>query len=216
MTATPHTPAQLAAALGFEPTDPEWQVTSDPAVPMERWGKDHWSTFAFVETRIVDHRGVLDHDRMRTHANRHPMLMGAKSRVGRLGSSGDGSAYPTRLKRALPLGQVTGDPQPVELPHHDDYDCLDDAIAAGLLTVHMPKVAESGRYEGRLVDANGKPIPASLGIDPGFITGMTEQMLMAYAVFRLTPYGSVVAAALREAIGAKVPASQFVPPARGE
>jgi hypothetical protein len=213
MIGTSHTPAQLAAALGFEQGDPEWQTTSNPPVPMERWGKDHWSTFAYVETRIVDHKGKLNADHMRTHANRHPMLLAAK-RVGRMFGGGD--AYPTRLKRALPLGQVTGDPQPVELPHHDDYDCLDDAIAAGLLTVHMPKVAESGRYAGRLLDANGKVIPAREEFDPGFITGMEEQRLMAYAVFRLTPYGARVAAALREAIGAKVPASSFVPPAREE
>jgi hypothetical protein len=208
------TPAQLAAALGYEPSDPEWVATSVPPVPMERWGRDHWSTFAYAETGIVDHRGRLGHDHMRTHARRHPMLLAAKRRVSL--ASADGSAYPTRLKKALPLGQVTGEPQPVNLPDHDDYDCIDDAIAAGLLTVHMPRVAETGRYAGRLVDANGSPIPASAEFNPGFITGMEEQRLMAYAVFRLTPYGARVAAALREAIGAQVPASQFVPPAREE
>lgn len=225
MTTAPETPAQLAAALGYEPSGLEWVPTSVPPVPMSRWGKDHWSTFAYVETRIVDHRGRLDHDHMRTHARRHPMMIAAKRRVS-LGSR-DGSRYPTRLKRALPLGQVTGEPQPVLLPDHDDYDCIDDAIAAGLLTVTMPRVADTGRYAGRFVDGNSTPLPASEGFTPGFVTGMDEKRLMAYAVFALTPYGSRGAAALREHI-AKRPGSAdragglpdlraaFVPPAREE
>ena len=31
----------------------------------EKFGKDHWSTFAYVETRCVDHGGVLHHPHMR-------------------------------------------------------------------------------------------------------------------------------------------------------
>lgn len=42
---------------------------------MERWGKDHWSALAYIETRVTDHGGRLDHRHMRD----------------------DGEAYPTRL-----------------------------------------------------------------------------------------------------------------------
>lgn len=202
------TPAQLAAALGHEPTDPEWVPTSVPPVPMERFGKDHWSTFAYVETRAVDHKGRLAHDHMRTHARRHPMLMAAKRLRHSVGGS-DGSRYPTRLKPALPVGQVAGEPQPVNLPHHDDYDCLDDLIAAGLLAVEMPK-ADGGTFW----DANGKHVPEQ--IDPGFVTGMDEKRLMAYAVFRLTPYGQRVASALRAHMGSEHRYSTFAPPAQEE
>lgn len=45
-------------------------------VPMEEWAKDHWSTFAYAETRAVDHGGVLDPRHLRQ----------------------DGDAYPTRCK----------------------------------------------------------------------------------------------------------------------
>lgn len=36
----------------------------DP-VPVSAWGKDHWSTFAYLESRTVDFKGVLDFRHMR-------------------------------------------------------------------------------------------------------------------------------------------------------
>ncbi len=83
-------------------------------IPIERWGKDHWSTFAYVETLAVDHQGFAkpEHERMRTNIQSHPHLIGR--------FNPDGSKYPTRLKD----GEVTG---------HDDWDCLDDAVREGLL-----------------------------------------------------------------------------------
>lgn len=36
-------------------------------IPMERWGKDHWSTFAYIETRVVDYHGVINDRNMRGH-----------------------------------------------------------------------------------------------------------------------------------------------------
>jgi hypothetical protein len=65
-------------------------------VPTTQFGTDHWSTFAYVETRAVDHKGLLDHDGMRCHAGRHPAMLHAKRRVS--GTSADGSRYPTRIK----------------------------------------------------------------------------------------------------------------------
>lgn len=79
-------------------------------VPIEKFGKDHWSTFAYIETRIVDYKGLPDRRHMRTHAKLHPML-------GHL----DGSAYPTRLKNGETLVE------------HDDWSCLDDCEEHGLL-----------------------------------------------------------------------------------
>lgn len=40
------------------------------------FGKDHWSTFAYIETRCVDHKGVPDRNHMRTDRDRHPALAG--------------------------------------------------------------------------------------------------------------------------------------------
>lgn len=85
-------------------------------IKMDRWGKDHWSTFAYVETLAVDHKGVAqpDRTRMRTNEKTHPHL------VGHLSGNMGGSEYPTRLKDN-------------ELIGHDDWDCIFDAVKEGLL-----------------------------------------------------------------------------------
>lgn len=94
---------------------------TSPRLPINQWGKDHWSTLAYIESRCVDHKGVLKNANMRTHAVRHPLLMARG-----FGSPGDGSQYPTRYKRG-------------QLDNHDDWDCLDDMVRAGLITVVRPK-----------------------------------------------------------------------------
>jgi len=90
-------------------------------IPISKWGKDHWSTFAYLETLAVD--GGKDgwaipvRERMRTHEIRHPHLLGNSG----FGSeSFHASKYPTRLKE----GEVKG---------HDDWDCIDDMVKEGLL-----------------------------------------------------------------------------------
>lgn len=86
-------------------------MSSDP-VPPAAWGRDHWSTFAYVETRIVDHKGVPDRRHMRCDPALHPQFAHEGSRMG--------TPSPTRLRE----GERQG---------HDDWSCLDDAEAAGLL-----------------------------------------------------------------------------------
>jgi hypothetical protein len=125
-----------AAELGSVSTEPSWPAdTSRTPVPMTLFGADHWSTFGCVETRAGDHNGLLDHDQMRCHAGRHPVMLHAKRRVS--GACADGSRYPTRIKAS-----ATPDPDRrygvTEVPDHDDYDCLDDLIAAGLLQPGCP------------------------------------------------------------------------------
>ena len=85
-------------------------------VPVADWGRDHWSTLAYLETRVVDEGGRVDPYRMRCDGSRHP----EKVRFTPGGAHGSGG-YPTRLRGG------------VELAGHDDWDCLEDAIAAGLL-----------------------------------------------------------------------------------
>lgn len=83
-------------------------------VPIEKFGKDHWSTFAYAETVCVDHRGVPDRRRMRCDTDRHPGLAPYPSPE-------ISQKYPTRLKG----GELLAD--------HDDWDCIDDCEVAGLL-----------------------------------------------------------------------------------
>lgn len=85
-------------------------------VPMSDWGMDHWSTFAYIETRIVDYRGSPEITRMRTDRDLHPGLAH--------GSMG-WKKYPTRLKR------IDGETR--EIAGHDDWSCLEDAEREGLL-----------------------------------------------------------------------------------
>lgn len=201
------TPAKLAAAYGYMPPDPTWQYdeTRD-FVPMLMWGKDHWSTFAYVECRIVDHAGMLEHDHMRTDADRHPLLMSAKRRA--LTANLTDKEYPTRLK-ATAVPDADGHFGIVVLPDHDDYDCLEDAIAAGLLTVVMP-TADSSVFR----DARGHVVHEVTGntpIEPSFVTGMTEVDLMAKASWKLTELGQRVAGELRAHKGNRGNFHSFVP-----
>lgn len=41
-------------------------------IPMDEWGKDHWSTLAYIETRIVDHKGFIDNRHMRGRVAEYP------------------------------------------------------------------------------------------------------------------------------------------------
>lgn len=85
-------------------------------VPMDRWGRDHRTTLMYVEARCVDHRGRVKLANLRVDPDRHPMLMDR-----RLQAHGSGKGYPTRL--------AGGE----ELFGHDDWDCIEDAEALGLL-----------------------------------------------------------------------------------
>jgi len=201
-----------------------WDLGSVPPVPVVRWGKDHWTTFAYVETRWVDHRGMLDHDRMRCDRHRHPVFYAAKRRTTALGSDAGGARYPTRLKTETrgPDG-LWG---VIDLTGHDDYDCLNDAISLGLLEVTMPRLREPAGdvfldawdrpvrmpdddiYTG---DARPPRTPRGGLISPLFITGLTEMWLMTAASFSLTPRGRAIAAELRTHLAVTRQSHQFMP-----
>lgn len=92
-----------------------------PVVPVEHFGKDHWSTLAFVETRCVDYKGVLDKDRMRCNLNRHAAFAGPVQRRSLIMDWQE--TWGTRLND----GSV--------LPEHDDWDCLIDLTKAGYIEI---------------------------------------------------------------------------------
>lgn len=89
--------------------------TINPAiVPKESWGRDHESTLLYVETRCVDHGGKPERAQMRTNRRLHPGLASADYPNVRV-------SPPTRLAD----GSVLVD--------HDDWSCVDDMAAAGLV-----------------------------------------------------------------------------------
>lgn len=86
-------------------------IDEKPRVGIEQFGADHWSTFAYIETRTVDHKGVPNIPHMRCDADLHPQFAH---------SGTTGKKYPTRIKGG-------------ELENHDDWSCLDDFELLGLL-----------------------------------------------------------------------------------
>lgn len=92
--------------------------THEPT-PIERWGRDHWSTLLYVEARAVDHSGQLRVANMRTLIDTHPDLIEINGRT----HGHEAPKYPTRLRDD---GEIEG---------HDDWDCIDDMIAADVVTV---------------------------------------------------------------------------------
>lgn len=195
--------------LALLTAEPEWDLGTAEPVPVRSWGKDHWTTFAYVETRWVDHRGMLSHDQMRCDRQRHPAFYSAKRRAIAMGTDADGARYPTRLKTETP-----GDNDRwgvVQLPGHDDYDCLNDAIQAGLIAATMPRPSD-----GVYLDALGQPcrLPDGCPITPP-LTGLTEMWLMTAASFSLTGRGREVAAQLRAHLATARNSHQFMPTEEG-
>lgn len=93
---------------------------ADSGVKIEDWGRDHWSTFGFVAHWCMEYgnQGFSIADKranMRTDADLHPHFV-----YERLGPHGH-AKYPTRLRDGLKLAD------------HDDWSCVDDMEAAGLI-----------------------------------------------------------------------------------
>lgn len=78
-------------------------------IPIDQWSIDHWSTLLYIESRIVDHKGYVDHRQLRAHPKIHPQFAHQKDAPG------------TRI-------------HPNKIVHpHDDWSCIEDMIAEGLV-----------------------------------------------------------------------------------
>ena len=101
---------------------------SDKAIPMNDWGKDHWSTLAYLETCVVDQNGYLDARRMRD----------------------SDPSYPTRL-----YGHAADETRKVD--NHSDWDCVSDFIAAGLVEP-APGTSDKGRLPFKEFEARANKL----------------------------------------------------------
>lgn len=81
-------------------------------IPLSKFGKDHWSTLLYIESRVVDNKGTIDKRHMRCNSERHPAF-------GHIGGWKD--EYSTRLSD----GELVSG--------HDDWDCLYDMEEVGLV-----------------------------------------------------------------------------------
>ena len=94
-----------------------------PVTPVAKWGRDHWTTLLYIESRCVDAKGVLDNQKMRTNARVHRKLLGdLQARTGMTGED-----YPTELRN--------GD----TIDRHDDWSCVEEMVAHGLLVIVSEK-----------------------------------------------------------------------------
>ena len=114
-----------------------------PIIPMDKWGKDHWSTLAYVETRCVDHDGRLGIRQMRCHPRLH-------RRLAHEGSMFGGMPAPTRLREG-----TTVEP-------HDDWSCVEDMIAEGLLTTEDEDAALCGESPRFVLTRKGSEVAGAL------------------------------------------------------
>lgn len=92
---------------------------------IDDFGKDHWSLLAYIKTRCVDYKGVLDIKHMRT---KNPALASTASIFGPQAWKPE---YGTRLSGYfIEDGGKNLDRQ---LPDHDDHDCQEDFERLGLI-----------------------------------------------------------------------------------
>lgn len=92
----------------------EYKPAEHANTSIEQWSTDHWSTFVYLETRAVDHGGVIDNEHMRCNVRLHRELANTANEVSQVD-------YPTRLAHDKMLS------------NHDDWSCLEDMVDAGFI-----------------------------------------------------------------------------------
>lgn len=80
---------------------------------VESFGKDHKSTLLYIETRCVDHGGLVDKRHLRCNPTRHPQFAH---------DGGWSDEHSTRWAKGV---------EPIM--GHDDWDCIDNMVDAGLI-----------------------------------------------------------------------------------
>src|SRR5277367_6377126 len=99
---------------------PERRHATFPIILVGDFGRDHWSTLAYIECINVDGTGCPVLERMRCNPTRHPGLAAAKR--------GPQAFWETSWSSHTKRG--------VMLTGHDDFDCVNDLEKAGLIVVH--------------------------------------------------------------------------------
>lgn len=85
------------------------------ALTLNQFGYDHWKLFYHLRERVTVHAGELDFRRMRCNQDRHP------------GFAVNGSSWKHSWGTRVKGGRC--------LPEHDDWDCLYDLEAVGLVKI---------------------------------------------------------------------------------
>lgn len=94
-------------------------------IPMTLWGRDHWSTLAYIEHKLVDfgeYEVKFDkhmRQKRRTFRVLVEALPGHEKRVASFG-------VPMEAQHGTRLSDGTS------VPNHDDWDCVQDMLTGGL------------------------------------------------------------------------------------
>lgn len=103
-------------------------------VPMNKWGKDHWSTLAYIETVMVEVQGFqVGFDARMRQKRRTFRVMHEQCPQPKRPSRG-GMGIPMEPKYGSRLNDGTS------LEGHDDWDCVQDMAVEGLFTVGVEGV----------------------------------------------------------------------------
>lgn len=105
-------------------------------VDQKQFGKDHWSLLDYAESRVHSHQvapltGELDKEHLRINPNGDYGVLATPSR-GMFERSWHYD-YGTRLKGYFEEGKSTD--LTMQIPQHDDLNCLNDLEAVGLIEV---------------------------------------------------------------------------------
>lgn len=104
--------------------------TADDVIPSTHWGKDHWTTLAYVDAVMTDMAGfqVGFDPRMRSNRRHYRVMKQECPRPKRAGGAGRECMTPSP-----DMGTRLRDGTTVR--NHDDWCCIQDMADAGLFTV---------------------------------------------------------------------------------
>lgn len=178
---------------------PQWRdrVGRTP-IPMDRWGKDHWSLLLYVEDRAVNRHGLIDWNNLTLSQGHWPMLWAARNRWA--SASGEDAADKYGLRLRSPEGAIE------TVKGCCEGDALMDLVDAGLVAVTMPPLSSTGKSYLR---PDGHALNDPSPDEP--VTGRVEWALMPWARFGLTEQGWELAGAVRRHRGNGGRMATFVP-----
>lgn len=151
----------------------EETIDSDAYVPMRMWGRDHWSTLAYIESVEVECRGFqIGYDpRMKSNRRHFRVMREECPRPKRPTQIGD-IGFPMELKHST----VLKDGRLVE--GHDDWMCVQDMASEGLFTADVSDVQPGATLrlsaKGRRIASQIREHKASGGNFSNFVAETEE------------------------------------------
>lgn len=189
-----------------QPTGPQhiqWQPSYPSRTPPSVWGRSHWMMLMHVEVRCVDHRGALSPEWLNINPDTHHPQYSEKRAV-----AGGAAGYSPTVIKAATHPAEDGAYALRALPGHDEYDCLDDLAAAGLVVGYWP----TGQADGTWVGAYGVVYDGdAVFTAAGLSDSDAANILSLHARWEMTELGWQEAHRLRRFYAAQNDPQNYVP-----